>query len=108
MGAAGRLSLLWRGNRKGSRAELKIKKLKTCTEHQRPWGIRPDIGVNNLPLWFFLNNMGRIISGLSLAEQSKMADVKLVLALTKEMKVRGVQSAGMDSFGYLTNTQLTL
>lgn len=53
--------------------------------------------------------MGRIIAGLSLAGQSEMADVNVVLALTIEMKVIGVQSAGMDSVGYLTYiTQLTL
>lgn len=53
--------------------------------------------------------MCRIISGLSLAGQSKIADVKVVLASTTEMKGRDVESASVDSFEYLTNiTQLTL
>lgn len=52
--------------------------------------------------------MGRI-SGLSLAGQSKMAEVNIVVVLTTEMKVIGVQSAGINSLGYLTYiTQLTL
>lgn len=52
--------------------------------------------------------MGRI-SGLSLAGQSKIAEVNTFVALTTEMKVIGVQSAGIDSFGYLTYiTQFTL
>lgn len=46
--------------------------------------------------------MGRIISGLSLPGQSKMADEKVVLTLITETKVIGVQNADMDSFGYLT------